>query len=482
MGLYGISAAANAISQAVTDTFKGLNEGVDERRKEEEAARKRRAEEMQMTMFPHELKYAQLRNQQMGQAMDLAQTEEGRRARAFVPEQRTREAGAITAEADAGQAYKRAQLAVDQAEANLKTANQRLKEDAITFPFLKPRLEEEQKLRQIEYNQRKYALDELEKARAAQSRISIKLLGAGLDFNKIVAALADPDARYLRPDDSFLQILEMYFRAQNANARNPFEEWKNRMMVTNQAEDDARVQADKLLTSAFSPSDIKLGIIPGIATSRAWLQQYVKARRLIDAELRLGGAGVKFSDQEKAIEAMPPELIEGLAENSPVTSDILNTPMGKHYSRQVYQRMNAYLTQGWEWSRAANQARTDHFTALSGTPTASDQYVTRGERGWQDSTGKEILGDILTLNIKPKWLGSTKPSTTPLPPKVTDPRRTGAPDLRTQRLNELIAKDAEMQSVGITSIEDLKQKLKPERAKEFIDYFNKLYRQTYGTD
>src|SRR5262245_9950978 len=67
----GFGLFAGALSHAASDTLKGLREGEEERRKEEEAGRRNRAEQMNIAAFPLEYQGLNLRNQSAQQNMDI---------------------------------------------------------------------------------------------------------------------------------------------------------------------------------------------------------------------------------------------------------------------------------------------------------------------------------------------------------------------------------------------------------------------------
>ena len=374
----GIGYAAGALSQAISDVFKGMNEGEEERRKEEEAGRRVRSEITEQAYQPIRFKQGILSNQQLEQSMRLADSQEAREQAAEKHRVATRplelrgiKARTETDEATAQFAYKNAQTAYDTAVSNLKKLNHDIKLAEISEPYFVPRLKAEQKKLATDLETAKYQLKvaeynwrELNTLKSRRAQIGAELVAAGLNPVKVAEVLSRAEPGLLPPTDPYMQFLDNWFKLQAVNGQNSPNQVQLYTMKSaayqraiNEAQQDAKTTAGLILgeealkrSTAVGDNDIAKAVI--------WLQQYHQAMRLREAEKdpTFAQYGISFLDQQKAIPPVPKGIIEGMARQPGLISELWNGRMQYETAKKIAERAGVYMQQGVPMSLAWDTA------------------------------------------------------------------------------------------------------------------------------
>lgn len=423
----GFSLFAGALSQAASDTMKGLREGEAARLQEEENARKNRAQQISEFFVPQQYKTQELLNTQTAQNMDLAQRRmaieqavEDRARRMFGPQYRSAEAGATTAEvgADYVRREKESQLSI--AEAQLKELEEKVRSSKETSPALAEHYTAAAaqaraaaaKLRQ------EVAQDEID--RRERDKASILLFNAvrSGNWNDVGGVLSMYGQHFTKPD-AFTNWMDAMLRVQAAKeGREGLTPVANNAIYQNIRAYGAK-QADDTVKTILGPAAAAEGG-QTLLDMNAWFEKYYRAMEARKQQAITPGLSIPAEDF--VIPKMPESVKQKIAEDKRRFA-WLRSPTN---ARVILDAAEPFLMAGMEWNQAlalgAQMLTTNPGAVTPSTPTVNPETTTGGgtnvpprSRPPQGTSG-EVVGPP-TVSAGPPTVPTPAPA---LPPRVGD--------------------------------------------------------------
>ena len=368
----GFSLFAGALSNAASDTLKGLRAGEEERRLEEEAGRRARQQMMEEAYAPIRFQRGNLENQALTQNMRLAQSAEeraqaaeGRTVELHGPAVRTAKAGADTAETVAR--YKESQITKDLAaiDAQIAQANENVRASQETTPALVDHYKRQSDLLTAQRDELLRAYKEKETARLKRIEAIGKLRQIPLsDFNAVANVMAEY-GDYFEPTDAFTGMMDNLMKLEMArigasgqHAMTPFQANSIRQQVRVYAAKQADDQATQLLGLAGKAmgGQTTLDVV-------SWFEAYYRS---IEAKRAMvENPGLTFDPKLLAIPRMPETVKQAIAKDT----RWFPSWRGTLPARQILDFAEPYLMSGMEYNEALTLGERLYNAKRSGAPT-----------------------------------------------------------------------------------------------------------------
>lgn len=352
----GFSLLAGALSHAASDTMKGLREGEEERRKEEEAGRRIRAERVEQAFIPQRYQQGQLQNQALQQNMDMARTAEaraqaleGRNIELFPSQLQASQAQASIAGTNAQYAGQRAVKDLAALDAQIAHSQEQVRASQETTPALVDHYKRQTEL--LESQRTKLLQDVQKEALATEKRLEARMALSQIspsDFNGVAKVMQDY-GQYFDPHDGYLNMVDNLMRIEMArqnqghdpNILTPIQKnqirQQNRVYSAKQADDQVRqvLGARKALEGG-----------PDVLDTTTWFERYFRA--IEEKKSQANYPGYTANPEDLVIPPIPESVKHAMVNDQRWFAAYRGTPQ----ARQVLDLAEPFLMQGTEWNAA----------------------------------------------------------------------------------------------------------------------------------